>query len=87
MSCSVAAHCSHAILYSHVECRFAPRVYLRTCRPEDKEFMRSMESAAVATAAASVALSRSDADFIRCQLLPSQKHAASVTVRSTPVPS
>lgn len=63
------------------------RVYLKTCLPNDKEFMRSMESAAVATAAASVALSRSDADFIRSQLLPPQKHAASVTVRSTSVPS
>lgn len=56
------------------------RIYLRTCLSEDEEFMRSMESAAVATAAASVALSRSDADFIRSQLLSPQKHAASVTV-------
>jgi hypothetical protein len=42
--------------------------------------MQEMESAAAATAAATVALSRSDADFIKRHLLPSQKPAASVTV-------
>ncbi|DBA96974.1 hypothetical protein WJX77_003885 [Trebouxia sp. C0004] len=56
------------------------RVYLRTCLPEDAEFMQGMESAAAATAAATVALSRSDADFIKHHLLPPQKPAASVTV-------
>ncbi len=56
------------------------RVYLRTCLPEDAEFMQGMESAAAATAAATVALSRSDADFIKQQLLPPQKPAASVKV-------
>ena len=42
--------------------------------------MQGMESAAAATAAATVALSRSDADFIKHQLLPPQKPAASVKV-------
>jgi len=56
------------------------RVYLRTCLPEDAEFMQGMESAAAATAAVTVALSRSDADFIKHQLLPPQKPAASVKV-------
>ncbi len=42
--------------------------------------MQGMESAAAATAAATVALSRSDADFIKHHLLPPQKTAASVTV-------
>ena len=43
--------------------------------------MQGMESAAAATAAATVALSRSDADFIKHQLLPPHKPAASVKVR------
>ena len=42
--------------------------------------MQGMESAAAATAAVTVALSRSDADFIKHQLLPPQKPAASVKV-------
>ena len=56
------------------------RVYLRTCLPEDAEFMQGMESAAAATAAVTVALSRSDADFIKYHLLPPQKAAATVKV-------
>ncbi|KAA6428956.1 MAG: hypothetical protein FRX49_01066 [Trebouxia sp. A1-2] len=56
------------------------RVYLRTCLSEDAEFMQGMESAAAATAAAVIALSRSDADFIKRHLLPPQKSAACVTV-------
>lgn len=42
--------------------------------------MQGMESAAAATAAAVIALSRSDADFIKRHLLPPQKSAACVTV-------
>ena len=61
----------------HCSCR----VYSRTCLPPDKDFMHSMESAAVATAAATVALSRSDADFIQKHLSPSTE-TASVAVSS-----
>lgn len=44
------------------------RVHRRTCAPADEHFIQSMESEAVATAAVTVALSRSDADFIQQHL-------------------
>lgn len=57
------------------------RVYVRTCPLEERSFMLQMESDAANTAAAVVALSRSDADYIETHLMSSQTQRNKVTVR------
>ena len=79
--CDVLQQQDHRLNTVYARCR----VYVRTCDPEERHFMLSMEQEAASTAATVVALSRSDAKYIEDNLLlpgaPCQKVTVSLCTR------